>query len=93
MKPNQIKLEGDLIFSAPWAKQKIREAAQQQDVELDLEGVDYIDSVGVGLVLDLVQKLREKGGTLQLVNAKKTVAETLNAAGIGALAQIQLAKK
>ena len=53
--------------------------------------MEYIDSVGVGLVLDLVQKQKEKGGTVKLVNVKKAVADTLQTAGIDALAEIVVA--
>lgn len=91
MKVNRIKIDGDLVFSAPQAKQKIREAALEKNVELDFDGVEYIDSVGVGLVLDLVQKQKEKSGTVKLINVKKTVAETLQTAGIDALAEIVIA--
>lgn len=57
--------DGDLVFG-----RKIREIVDRggSKVALDLGGVTYIDSSGVGMLAAKLKTLREKGGDLRLVN-------------------------
>jgi anti-sigma B factor antagonist len=57
--------DGDLAFG-----KKIRELVDRgvTKVVLDLAGVTYIDSSGVGMLAAKLKTLREKGGDLKLLN-------------------------
>lgn len=45
-------------------------AASGEDVSLDLSGVQFIDSSGVGGIVFLFKRLRERSHTLTLVNVR-----------------------
>lgn len=44
---------------------------------INLEDVNFITSVGIGILLDLYKKLKNKGGRLILVNVKELVRDIL----------------
>jgi anti-anti-sigma factor len=93
MRYKQVKLEGNLIFSAPLAKQKIKESIDNHFVELDLSSVDTIDSTGITLILDLAKSLKEKKGALRLIEVKKHIADTLKMSGMDTVVEIQVSGK
>ena len=57
--------DGDLAF-----RKRIHElvALGRIKIVLDLAGVTYIDSAGVGMVVSKLKTLRERGGDMKLLN-------------------------
>ena len=57
--------DGDLAF-----KKKIHELVDRgrTRIVVDLGGVTYIDSAGVGMVVSKLKTLRERGGDMKLLN-------------------------
>ena len=57
--------DGDLAF-----RRKIHELVDRGRIKivLDLAGVTYIDSAGVGMVVSKLKTLRERGGDMKLLN-------------------------
>ena len=52
---------------------------------LDLEAVPYIDSSGIGSLVNALRQANKTGGTVKLVNPAPFVAKTLKMVGILAL--------
>lgn len=50
---------------------------------LDLEGVNFMDSSGLALILRAERRMRELGGVLRLRGLKAQPARVLQAAGLG----------
>ena len=48
------------------------------DIEIDLEGVSYIDSSGLGKLIHLSQQLDEKGRRLIIVKPQHSVRKALD---------------
>ena len=82
MKYKQVKLVGSMVFSAPQAKQKIKKIEDEKFVELDLSGVDFMDSTGVDVITQLRNKIWLKGGTLRVINTKQDIRDVLEVCGI-----------
>ena len=57
--------DGDLVFG-----RKIRDLLERGHVEIvvDLGGVTYIDSSGVGMLVGKLKAVREKGGDIRLLH-------------------------
>ena len=57
--------DGDLAF-----RKRIHELVDRGRIKivLDLAGVTYIDSAGVGMVVSKLKTLRERGGDMKLLN-------------------------
>jgi len=74
-------LQGRLVVGEP--SQRLREVTNQEIAEgktriiLNLEGVDYIDSTGLGSMVICYTTLQKAGGTLKLLKLNKRNIELL----------------
>lgn len=64
----------------------INEAVQV--VQVDLGGVDYLDSSALGMLLMLRDKAKGTGKTVELANAKGSVKQVIDIANFGKLFMI-----
>ena len=66
-----IKMENDIISEVVNdLKHAADEAIDKKclDIDIDMSGVQYINSSGIGILLGLHSRLKEKKGTLRLKN-------------------------
>ena len=90
----KVKIEGDLVFTAPSARQQIKEASSESKfVELDFHDVDLMDSVGISMIVKLYKELKRKGGELRIVNVRKHLWELFDICGISTLIKIDISDK
>ncbi|MEO1058835.1 MAG: STAS domain-containing protein [Actinomycetota bacterium] len=57
-------------------------AAKQQPAIVDLSGVDYIASLGMGMLISCAQSLQRRGAKMALYGAHGVVDEALRSAAI-----------
>ena len=60
-------------------------SAAPRDVDVDLEGLDYMDSVGLGLLITLWDQLATKKASLQISHAQGDVKTMLDMARLDQL--------
>jgi anti-sigma B factor antagonist len=60
---------------------------------LDLEAVPFIDSSGIGSVVNALRQVNKAGGTVKLVNPSGFVAKTFKMVGILSLFSIHLSEQ
>jgi len=79
-----VELSGDVdIAVKDDLRARLEAAAEQSDsVDIDLSKVDYADSTALGLIIALRNRLRERGGTVRLVNPSERMRKLLNYAGL-----------
>jgi anti-sigma B factor antagonist len=81
-----LKLKGRLISGEPVSQ--FENAFQRALAEghiclvLDFEALPYIDSSGIGSVVNALRQANKLGGTVKLVNPAPFVAKTLKMVGI-----------
>lgn len=66
-----LKMSGDLdMYTLPKAKEKVNEMIDsgENNIVMDLEGVEYVDSSGLGFFIGTLKKLRMNSGDLKLVS-------------------------
>jgi anti-sigma B factor antagonist len=76
-----LDLKGRLVVGEAIAglRERIRELGEsgRHNVVLNLEGVDYIDSTGLGGLVISYTALKKAGGALKIVNLSKRTIELL----------------
>ena len=76
-----IRLDGDLVVSeVEKLRSEIRELAEKNihKVILDFADIDFIDSSGIGLLVEILKSLSKyEGGQLKIVNINKQVKDIL----------------
>lgn len=71
-----LKISGDItLYNAGELKQKINQLMSEGvlRIVLDLSGVAFIDSSGIGAMISVKTLLKKKGGDIKLSNAGDTV--------------------
>ena len=74
-----------LYFRGCTAREKQTDISEATERLLDLAGVDFMDSSGLGLVLGRYRKIKELGGDMFISNASARTAKILKMAGVDKL--------
>jgi stage II sporulation protein AA (anti-sigma F factor antagonist) len=88
-----IKLKGELDHhSAEAARVLVDEKIKNEKYSklvIDLKGLDFIDSSGIGFVIGRYKVIRKRKGVIEIVNAGKKVRKILDMSGIGKIINIK----
>jgi anti-sigma B factor antagonist len=75
-------LVGDLdAFAAPRLREAMANLAQAPALVIDLEGVPFLDSAGLGSLIGAVRRVRAAGGRVAVCSGRYPVARLLHVAG------------
>ncbi len=80
-----ITLRGDVdVYSAPLLRQKIVDLVDAGELNLviDLAQVESVDSTGVGVLVDGMQRVKERGGRVDLVADRGRIRQILDLTGL-----------
>ncbi|RYX82945.1 anti-sigma factor antagonist [bacterium] len=80
-----VEVEGEVdLHSAPLLKEALLEvgAAQSARIALDLGGVSFLDSTGIGALVGAYKKTRESEGQIAFFGARPRVKRVFQIAGL-----------
>jgi len=80
-----VAVRGEVdIATAPQLREKLVELASQgaQKVVVDLEGVDFLDSTGLGVLIGGMKRLRGLDGDLTLVCTQPRILKVFEITGL-----------
>lgn len=87
-----LRLQGDLIGenNGPAIIQQVNDAIQQQAMTciVDISGLRYINSSGIGVLITILTKYRNKGGEVYLMKPSESVQKLLVITKLNAIFQI-----
>jgi anti-sigma B factor antagonist len=78
-----VKGEVD-VYTAPRLREKLVELVSQghQQLVIDLEGVDFLDSTGLGVLVGGLKRLRSHDGDLSLVCTQHRILKVFEITGL-----------
>jgi len=60
-----------------------------RDCEMDLDGLSFMDSSGIAVILGTYKRMNQIGGKFHVVEVKKQPMKVLNAAGVYRIVEIK----
>ncbi|MDQ1688253.1 MAG: anti-sigma factor antagonist [Frankiaceae bacterium] len=88
-----VTLTGEIdIFTAQGFRAAVEHACRMRHevVEIDLTGVSFIDSSGLGLVAELLRHQRQHGGRVVVRGARRSVARTFRLCAMDTASDLDL---
>jgi anti-sigma B factor antagonist len=85
--PNQceITLRGEVdVYTAPKLKAKLIETIEDgcANIVVDLEGVSFIDSSGLGVLVSALRRARERDGAVRIVCTRENILKIFRITGL-----------
>lgn len=80
-----LTLQGEVdVYTAPRLKESLIESIESgcANVLVDLEGVDFIDSSGLGVLVGGLRRAKENSGTIRLVCTRENVLKIFRITGL-----------
>ena len=85
------KITGEIDHhTARWLRMDIDTAIQDNEPKtllMDFSGVSFMDSSGVGLVMGRYKNMKERGGSVSLINMPDYIEKVMSLAGMDRLLQ------
>src|ERR1700747_1978530 len=84
-----VKGEVD-VYTAPRLREKLVELVSQgkHSIIVDLEGVDFLDSTGLGVLVGGLKRLRSNDGDLELVCTQARILKVFEITGLTSVFRI-----
>lgn len=80
-----LAVEGEVdVYTAPRLREKLVELATlgRRQIVIDLEGVDFLDSTGLGVLVGGLKRLRSNDGDLSLVCTQARILKVFEITGL-----------
>lgn len=80
-----VSVHGEIdVYTAPDLRERLNElvASGQCHLVLDLQGVDFLDSTGLGVLVGGLKRVRSRGGELSLVCAQERILKVFRITGL-----------
>ena len=80
-----VQVSGEIdVYTAPQLRQRLRDLmeAGASNLVVDLRGVEFLDSHGLGVLIGVLKQMRTQGGTLVLVCVKESVLRVFRITGL-----------
>lgn len=80
-----VEVQGEIdVYTSPRVKETINELIDSGhfNMVINLEGVRYIDSTGLGVLIGALKKVREKNGKIVLICTNPQIKKIFNITGL-----------
>ncbi|AFA49324.1 STAS domain-containing protein [Acetobacterium woodii] len=90
-KTNMVRIKGEIdIYSIEEFRAAIEEKieTQAQEIRLDCSELSYMDSTGMGVLIELRNKTKEMGQKIVMVNPRPNIKKLLALTGVDKIIEI-----
>ncbi len=90
-KGNQIFINGEVdIATAEGFEKAVKDLvdAQEKVIEIDMQQMDYIDSTGLGILMDINKNRLADGQKIVLVKPKRSIQKLMQLTGVDKIFEI-----
>jgi anti-sigma B factor antagonist len=80
-----VDVRGEIdLYTAPRLKEQLSDLidAGRSQIVINLEGVEFLDSTGLGVLIGALRRCREEDGVLALAAPRETVQKVLRVTGL-----------
>lgn len=87
-----VKLDGEVdIYTADKLREAVNQAVDsgQYRLAVDLEGMEFMDSSGLGVLIAALKRLKENDGELVLISPRDQMRRILNLTGLDKILTIR----
>jgi anti-sigma B factor antagonist len=80
-----LSVQGEVdVYTAPRFRERLIELVSQgkHRIVVDLEGVDFLDSTGLGTIVSVLKRARTRGGDLRLVSTQARIHRLFEITGL-----------
>jgi anti-sigma B factor antagonist len=80
-----LAVKGEIdVYTAPRLREQLVELVSQghRQIVVDLEGVDFLDSTGLGVLVGGLKRLRSNGGDMALVCTQPRILKVFEITGL-----------
>jgi len=80
-----LAVKGEIdVYTAPRLREKLVDLVSQghRQIVVDLDGVDFLDSTGLGVLVGGLKRLRSNGGDLSLVCTQARILKVFEITGM-----------
>jgi anti-sigma B factor antagonist len=80
-----ISVSGEIdVYTAPSLRERLNElvASGHYNLVVDMEGVEFLDSTGLGVLVGGLKRVRSHDGTLRLVCAQEKILKVFRITGL-----------
>ncbi|MCE5204231.1 MAG: STAS domain-containing protein [Coriobacteriales bacterium] len=81
----RMQVSGEVdVYTSPMLKARIIDAIEDgcTDLVIDLEGVGFIDSSGLGVLVSGLRRVKERSGSMRLVCTKDNILKIFRITGL-----------
>ncbi|HHV60552.1 MAG TPA: STAS domain-containing protein [Clostridiaceae bacterium] len=81
----KISITGEVdIYSSQLLKERLYNIVEteKQDIKIDCEGMNYIDSTGLGVLVGALKKAKESGNLIYITNLKENIKKLFLITGL-----------
>ena len=87
-----VSLQGELdVSTADKLKEHLHNLADEkiQDMKINLENLDYIDSTGLGAMIGVLKKLKTDNKEIYIINPKSNVKKIFTITGLDKIFKVE----
>ena len=86
-----VEVQGEIdVYTSSWVKEAIAEFIKNgnYNIIINLEGVRYIDSTGLGVLIGALKRVKEHEGSISLICTNPQIKKIFNITGLSKIFDI-----